>query len=251
MPNQIELKDGTCLVLKTRDLVVKADDDAPLIAQVSDAIEDDEGDIIHVGASAKGQGWRLVKFNSAPLLLWQHDRWTPNLSVAGTRAYEDTGKQALLLEAHHDMGDPLAAHIDGKIRRGSIRETSVGFRGKVFEPREGGRGIEFWEQELIEVSWVNRGMNPRTDVLAKSIMKHRPDMTALFEDGGDPEINELRDEMVALGERVRTLEGMIAKIGDQTARGEEVKQRHEDALREWDEVATMALKRLEQVGLSK
>lgn len=238
MSKFIMLKDGSALVTKESRCfeVDRADDSKPIVAVVSDDQPDSVNDVIHA------DGWDLAHFNKSPLVLWQHDRYTPNLAAPGTRAYVDGS--VLKLEAVHDMGDGMAAFLDGKIRRGAIKETSVGFRS--VEWKEMDRGVEFFKQELIEVSWVNRGMNPRTDVLAKTMIGMRPEFVAQLEDAGDPEVVELKAEMEELRGRLVTAENIIARIGAEIA-ARAVEQKS-DALSAWDDAAVHVLNRMKAIG---
>lgn len=238
MRKMLMLKDGSALVTKESRAfeVERGDDSKPIVAIVSDEQPDSVNDILHVS------GWDLEHFNKSPLVLWQHDRSSPNLAAPGTRAYVDG--PVLKLEAVHDMGDQMAAFLDGKIRRGVIKETSVGFRSVEWKELE--RGVEFFKQELIEVSWVNRGMNPRTDVLAKTMIGMRPEFAAQLEDAGDPEVIELKAEMEELRGRIVASENLIAKIGsDVAARAAEQKT---EALSAWDEAALHVLNRMKAIG---
>lgn len=238
MRKMIMLKDGTAIVTKGARLfdVERSDESKPIVAVVSDEQPDNVNDVIHAA------GWDLSHFNKSPLVLWQHDRSSPNLAAPGTRAFVEGA--FLKLEAVHDMVDGMAAFLDGKIRRGVIKETSVGFRAVEWKEME--KGVEFFKQELIEVSWVNRGMNPRTDVLAKTLLGARPEFAAQLEDSGDPEVIELKAEMEELRGRLVTAENIIARIGADLA--ERVVEQKQDAMGAWDEAALHVLNRMRVIG---
>jgi predicted nuclease with TOPRIM domain len=87
----------------------------------------------------------------------------------------------------------------------------------VFNEREGGHGLEVHEHELIEVSLCNRGANPDTATLAKSMLRDRADLLALVDDQGSREVAELKDEIAALNERLRASEGVVSRLGDKLA----------------------------------
>ena len=238
MRKMLMLKDGSALVTKESRAfeVERGDESSPIVAVVSDEQPDIVNDVIHTA------GWDLEHFNRSPLVLWQHDRSSPNLAAPGTRAYVDG--PVLKLEAVHDMGDGMAAFLDGKIRRGVIKETSVGFRSVEWKEME--NGVEFFKQSLIEVSWVNRGMNPRTDVLAKTMLGMRPEFVAQLEDAGDPEVIELKAELEEFRGRVVTIENLIARIGEKLAAPEIEKKA--DAMAEWDAAAAHILGRMKTIG---
>lgn len=240
--SEIVLTDKTKLVVKTLEpVMLKAEDDQPIVAVVSTDSEDSDGDVIHQAASDKGGGWDLAHFNGRPLVLWSHDRYSPNLAAPGTKAFVQPhgGRDALHLATVFDLPDPAAAFLDGKVRRGVPLEWSVGVRYRKYEDRDTGRGLEVFEQDLIEVSLCNRGANPDTAVLAKSILRNRPDLVSMVDDGGSREVAELKDEIVALSERLRASEGLLAKIGDKLAEYDQLeawigkeRDRREVALRE-------------------
>ena len=178
---RVLLKSGGALCVKPRVGVVvetKADALSGLVALVSTPSVDSYGDIIHQSKNDHGAGWLLDRFNAHPAMLWGHNIELP--SIGGGKAYvapHAKYDEGLYLEPEFDMPDPLAATVAGKIERGVISETSVGFVSRLDQRREDAAwGYEFFEQELLEISWVNRGANPDVDVMFKSILLHNADI---------------------------------------------------------------------------
>ena len=145
------------------------------MAIISTESVDSDGDIIHQTPTERGKGWILDRFNNHPVTTWMHDIWTPSLSGPGTSAKVTTdpelGPMLVLDPAEFDPGDPFAQRIEGKLKRRSVSEWSVGFKGLLHDKRgEGIRGTEFFEQELIEVAVANRGSNLDTDTAVKRLL---------------------------------------------------------------------------------
>jgi len=239
----IEMEDGGLLVVKDLPLdCMKIDGETGVIrAVVSDESEDSDSDIIHQGKNKRGRGWVLDRFNAAPVLTWMHNIYEPSLSSPKTRAKVDKlddGRKALVLDpAEFDLEDPKAALIDGKLRRGSVKEWSVGFKGLIAEPRlaeDGtrGRGYDFYEQQLIEVAVVNRGANYNTSTAIKSLLG-AAGMAVDVQTAGDAEANELRSEVEFLDQRIKELEALvIQKLSDPENRAcneehEEISRTHQ------------------------
>jgi len=219
----IELENGELLVLKAVSGLPDPEVDGKVItAIVSTENPDSDGDVIRQGKNKKGAGWLLDHFNKIPLLLWQHERYTPNLSGPMTRAKvtkdASLGRVLALDPIEMDEGDPFAMHIHGKLERRVLRESSVGFRGITSESRRDKNtdsylGREFFEQKLIEVSFANRGSNLDTDTAMKSLLGF--DTHAQEAQGGnDAEIQELKEELADLMRQVAILNDLTKSLGD-------------------------------------
>lgn len=227
--SSIELENGDLLVIKQcKGLPEPATDGKIITAIVSTEQTDSDGDIIHQGKNKKGAGWVLDHFNKMPLLLWQHDRMTPNLSSPNTAAkvsrHADLGKVLLLDPVEFDEGDAFAMHIAGKVMRKVLRESSVGFRGVTTDPIRNGEGqatgLEFFEQKLVEVSFANRGSNTETDTAMKSMLgmfAHAQEVQG----GSDAEIAELKAELEDLTSQFHEITGLVKDLGDSVAGLEE------------------------------
>jgi len=212
----IELKDGRKLVQKiNRNFPIYKEDDGDnaIIAIVSSESVDSYGDIIRQKPSDKGGGWQLKRFNKSPVMLWAHDIMRPSLGggAATLGEHKDLG-DVLLFRPDFDQEDPIAEVIEGKVRRNVISETSVGFVSLIDEKMSDG-GYEFFEQELLEISWVNRGANPDTATFVKSIFDTRDDLARLIPTNDDNEIEELKNAITDLtnemNERMREIERVI------------------------------------------
>lgn len=248
--SHIELNDGGRLVVKS-GATDTASDGAIINARISTSSVDAYGDIVHQGPNDKGQGWLLDRFNAHPVMLWQHNMADP--SIGGGRVYlgdDPAFGLSLFLTPDFDMDDPLAARVEGKVKRKVIRESSVGFRSIISAPMDGGRGIEFFEHELIEVSWCNRGANPDTETLIKSMIGRNADLAALVDSKDCADVETIKAEMQeshdVLAERIKTLEAVISNMGDLAERRAEEITKHEDAFR--DQASGM-VKRLAEAGL--
>lgn len=215
----IALDGGDFLVQKAQTASM-AEQDGAIVAMVSTASVDSYGDIIVQGRSEKGAGWLLDRFNGAPVMLWSHDIAQPNISGPGTRAVvrksEQFGEALFLDPVQFDLADPQAAAIEGKIRRGVIKENSVGFVSRkseyIRDDDDRITGIRFYEQELLELSWANRGANPDTTTMFKTMLAAHPTIAerVLVEDDKAAEWAkaDMMATIEALTERVRSLEGL-------------------------------------------
>ncbi len=218
--DMIALEDGGYLVQKGT-LADVSEAKGEIVAMVSTPSVDSYGDIIHQGPSEKGKGWLLDRFNNAPVMLWSHNIFQMNISGPETRAavrQHPVHGEALFLEpVRFDGGDPDAMALEGKIRRRVIKENSVGFVSKKSEFIRDGEtdrvtGIRFFEQELLELSWANRGANPDTATMFKSMLSMHPDIASrvLTTDDAAAEMAkaDLLGTIEQLADRVRTLEGL-------------------------------------------
>lgn len=259
--NVIELESGMLLCVKGMPTLVTADSTTKaLVARVSTESVDSDGDIVHQGKNKVGIGWVLERFNKAPLLSWMHDPKLPNIASPEVRAKvgnSDKGRALFLDPFAFDIGDDFAMGIAGKYARGVLKETSVGFIGIKWDKRmEGDRfiGREYFEQELIEVSAVNRGANPDTDIEVKALdsmmarMVVRPKVAARLETGGDAELTELRDIVSDLQAEIKMLANVIKTFSDCAAPVRVIENRAQ-AEAELTAVGKSILARLAQTGL--
>jgi len=204
------------------EVVTKGEGDSgAIVLLVSTEAVDSDGDIVHQGKTKHGAGWVLDRYNKAPAITWQHDMMIPNLSGPKTRAkvqrHETKGRGLHLNPLQFDSGDEFATFIEGKIRRDSIKESSVGFKILAREARKGDSGervgLDIYEQELVEVAIANRGANPETEVLAKRFLSN-PRVLKEVEDGGSPEIVEMKEYIEELARKVESLETTISRFSD-------------------------------------
>jgi len=217
---RIPLKGDGQLILKTMGVdVTKEDGTGNILALVSTDSIDSDRDIIHQGKTANGGGWDLVRFNKHPVMLWSHDPYRP--SLGGGKAFvgsSDIGK-GLHLVPQFDSGDEFAMQIEGKIRRKVIQETSVGFTSSNYTRRKDTDGdhwpgFDFWDTELQEVSWVNRGANPDVDMAVKGMIMRNPALLKQIEDFDDRFLSMVKGELVdrfnEITSRIKTLEDYIS-----------------------------------------
>lgn len=216
----IPLKGDSSLVMKTMGVQTKENDGTGnILALVSTDSIDSDNDIIHQGRTDKGNGWNLDRFNKHPVMLWSHDPYRP--SLGGGKAFvgkSDLGS-GLHLVPSFDSGDDFAMMIEGKVRRKVIQETSVGFTSRNFTRRkdsdgDGWPGFDYWDSELQEVSWVNRGAQPDVDLAVKGMIMRNPALLKQIEDFDDRFLamvkGELIDRFNELTSRIKTLEDYIS-----------------------------------------
>ena len=219
----IDLSCGGLLCTKTDgiEVVNKGDDSGNIVLLVSTQAVDSDGDIVYQGKTKKGPGWVLDTFNKSPVITWQHDLGIPNLSGPKTRAKvkatSDKGRGLHLDPLVFDDGDMFAMDLDGKIRRGVLTESSVGFRVLERENRKNEEGqttgFHIYGAQLIETAIVNRGANPETEVLAKRMLG-RHDVIKDIESGGSAEIEELREELLDMNNRFDIISNAVKSLGD-------------------------------------
>lgn len=140
--------------------VEKADDGA-LSFVMSTANEDRMGDTINQG------GWSLDAFKSNPVLLWGHDSFSPPIGKVGKAVVEGGKLKAKAVEFVPREVSPFAWSISEMVRLGFVKAVSVGFRPSKWSYNDAG-GVNFEEQELLELSLVSIPANPEALVEAKS-----------------------------------------------------------------------------------
>jgi HK97 family phage prohead protease len=131
------------------------------VATASTEDEDRDKDII------RQDGWNLKNFKKNPMIPWSHDYW--GIPVAKSlRTWVDKATKKLLFKPKFDDSDETSMKIFNKYKNGFLTSFSVGFIGTKTEFRdEDDRwwgGIEFLEQELLEISAVTIPANPNATV---------------------------------------------------------------------------------------
>ena len=122
----------------------------------SNAEVDRHGDTVSL------DGWRLDEYRLNPVVLWAHDYRQPAIGVT-----EDVWNDGRALLARIQFAPTaFAKEVEGLYRQGYQRGVSVGFRPVRFEERRDLRsgaflGIQFLEQELLEISAVPVPANSR------------------------------------------------------------------------------------------
>jgi len=236
----IGLKGGNdLLVIKGVSHEIKAEQGKPIVRLISTASIDHDGDIIWQGPNDKGAGWVLAAYNANPKIFFGHQTW--EMPLGGGRAFLDkhaTHGVALFHEDDFDQSDELAVRLEGKVRSGYIRESSVGFIGTLSAPREDHPyGREFYEQRLLEATYCNWGANPDTEVMAKDFFARNP-AVALQVETSDSQAaaQQQKDVADALADYEVRLKAIERIIADQHA-----KQTAEDALHHYKSNADNSL----------
>ena len=130
----------------------KATSEGIMTFVASEETEDRLGDVLRAG------GWDLAAYQKNPVYLFGHDHSIPPIGTV-PRVWVE-GKQLLNI-VRWDEEDPFAKFIKGKYERGVMKAQSVGFRPLDFKQRtDGGKGIEFLKQELLEISAVSVPAHP-------------------------------------------------------------------------------------------
>lgn len=220
----IELQGSELLVIKSATRDITKDEGQPIVRLISTNTFDHDEDIVHQGKNAGGQGWILAAYNRNPKIFFSHQ--TKRMPLGGGEAFlAEHPKFGLAL--HHrdefDMADPEAALLEGKVRRGFIVESSVGFIGVKTKPIDGSAyGREFFEQRLLEATYCNWGANPDTEVMAKEFLTRHPGVALKVETGDSAaayqQQKEVADALADINTRLKTIEQIVcAPNGKQAA----------------------------------
>ena len=157
-------KDGD--PVKAMDITVEKieqlnENEKSFVAVASTEDEDRDKDII------RQEGWKLTNFKKNPMIPWSHDYW--GIPIAKSlRTWIDKESNKLLFKPQFDADDEASMKVYNKYKNGFLTSFSVGFRGLKFEYRDEhdrwSGGIEFLEQELLEISAVTIPANPNATV---------------------------------------------------------------------------------------
>ena len=158
------MKDG--VAVKAMDLVVEKieqldEGNKSFIAVASTEDEDRDKDII------RQDGWDLKNFKKNPMIPWSHNYW--GIPIAKSlKTWVDKVSKKLMFKPQFDEDDDESMKIFNKYRKGFLKSFSVGFKGLKFEYRNEDDpwwgGIEFLQQELLEISGVTVPANPNATV---------------------------------------------------------------------------------------
>lgn len=131
---------------------------------ISTGCVDRENDCINVS------GWKLANFNRNPCVLWAHDATRLPIGRAIDVRIEDGALKATVAFIPDDTpeGGQFAESVYRLARQGFIAATSVGFRplkwdyttDKARGADDFFPGVDFQEQELVELSIVTVPANP-------------------------------------------------------------------------------------------
>lgn len=211
----IDLQGNELLVIKGISHEIRKDEGQPIVRLISTASIDHDGDIIWQGPNEKGRGWLLDGYNANPKIFFGHQTW--EMPLGGGRAFTDKHPVhglSLFHEDDFDLADPNAATLEGKVRRGFIKESSVGFIGVTMSPREGSAyGKEFFEQRLLEATYCNWGANPDTAVMAKEFLTRHPGVALKVETGDSAaayqQQKDVADALADYGARIKNIESIL------------------------------------------
>ena len=128
---------------------------------LSDATVDRYGDVV------EPRGWDLRNFNLNPIALFNHNSDFPIGSWKNLRVENEqlVGDLEPARRGTSDRIDELLSLIE----QGILRATSVGFRPIESEPRQGGKGVRYKRQELLETSVVSVPALPTAIAVARSM----------------------------------------------------------------------------------
>jgi HK97 family phage prohead protease len=146
----------------TIDKIEQLDEGAKsFIAVASTEDEDRDKDII------RQDGWDLKNFKKNPVVPWSHNYW--GLPIAKSlKTWVDKASKKLLFKPQFDEDDDESMKVFNKYKKGFLKSFSVGFKGIDFEYRDEDNrwwgGIEFLQQELLEISGVTVPANPNATV---------------------------------------------------------------------------------------
>lgn len=155
-------KSGACPPVAVRqvfELETKGDELSIVMSSVS---EDRMRDTINQA------GWKLDNFKANPVLLWGHDSFSPPIGKVKTAIVEGGKLKAKGVEWVPKEVSPFAWSISEMVRLGFVKAVSVGFNPSKWSYRDDG-GVDFEEQELLELSFVSIPANPDALVEAKSV----------------------------------------------------------------------------------
>lgn len=123
--------------------------------------EDRHGDTIDP------KGWKLDNYRANPVLLWGHDMYAPPIGRALS-----IGVNGASLEGQYEFAPagvyPLADTVYALAKNGFINAGSVGFKPIKYQFRTDSDGVDFLEQELLEMSIVSVPSNPEALISARS-----------------------------------------------------------------------------------
>lgn len=114
------------------------------------------------------QSWYLDRYRTNPVILWAHD---PTELPVGKAVRVDVEDGRLVAEIEWDESHPKGADVARQFREGFLSAVSVGFRPGRSIPRsqlppedprrkDGGWGVVFLDNELLEISAVPIPANP-------------------------------------------------------------------------------------------
>ncbi len=174
---------------------------------------------------------------SAPLMLWQHDPWTP-IGVWEDLAEDKKGLwgKGKLLAGVQKADEALIL-----LRAGAIQGLSIGYREIDTAPPEGSGPRKLLKLDLVEVSVVSFPANRRARVESVK-SEHMEEFARRLRDGDPMPVKEFEDILREAG-IPKAMAVQIASVGY-------AKAIRSDSEGEANEAATAALKTLSEVASS-
>ena len=150
----------------------KVSGDVELIANIPLQMKSDEGfawtlstfDLDRHGERIDPMGWDFKRFMENPVVEWSHRYDIPAIGKIENLISDSTGLHGVIVFNGKEY-DPFAWSIEQRIKAGSIRAGSVGFRVMEIEipskeDSKDGTCLIFRKQELLEFSICNVPANP-------------------------------------------------------------------------------------------
>ena len=157
-----ELPDGSSLEMVAKHGHLKGvnPETREVIITASDETVDRYGDVIEAA------GWDTGNFERNPVSLIDHDYSVASIVGKVSSTWVEGTRFMARVELDPPEDNPAAADVMRKIKNGSLRAVSVGFRAgereKIIDKDSGDwtGGFRFKSQELLELSWVAIPANP-------------------------------------------------------------------------------------------
>jgi HK97 family phage prohead protease len=131
-----------------------------------------------MGDTVNPAGWRLDAFRANPQALWSHKSDEPPIGRACNVAVEGDRLMGDIEFASADVY-PFADQIFRLVKAGFLNTVSVGFMPIEYEfSDQAGRGIDFLEQELLEISVCPVPANANALVEVRSWRQRRAERRA-------------------------------------------------------------------------
>lgn len=207
--------DQTSSAVAIRQTFEIAKDADGLSIVMSSANQDRQGDTINQ------TGWRLDSFKSNPVLLWGHDSFSPPVGRVKATALEDGKLKAKGIEWVPREVSEFAWSVSQLVELGFVKSVSVGFRPLKWTYREDG-GVDFTEQELLELSFVTLPANVDAMVEGKGFDLAPVDMWAAAIVQSDRAGLAVDEAKAWLAARAPALEAKANEADEEEAKGEEL-----------------------------
>ena len=130
------------------------EDDRTVVACISDDSVDRDNEIVNQN------GIKTENFQSNPLVLFNHDHDQIPIGTV-TDLKTDDGKTYATIKFATSDANPKAEQIFQSVKQGILNNLSIGFN--TIESHTNNEGVKVLDEiDLVEISVVNAGANPRT-----------------------------------------------------------------------------------------